>query len=191
MSTESSRNLIDELDALFGKAAAVPSKKKPGGKGKQNRPTAAAAPAPRDPRYWEPEAVVLYTSSWRCTCGNTGDCSPFLAVRERCGRALRHRSLGRRSQFAKLPREIERAEPIIIHDCPSCFGAGDEHLQLQLPFEAADVSELARFIESGLRAAEFAEAITDPWNTSRLTPEARELRLGIILNLQESFNHAE
>lgn len=191
MSTESTSSLIEELDALFGKAAAVPSKKKPTGKGNQNRPSAAVSTPPRDPRYWEPEAVVLYSTSWQCTCGNRGDCAPFLAVRERCGRAVRHRGIQRRGQFANLPREIERAEATIIHDCPSCFSAGDESLQLQLPFEAADVSELARFIESGLRAAEFAEALTDPWNTSRLTPEARELRLGIILNLQESFNHAE
>jgi len=186
MSTKDTPSLIEELDALFGKAAAVPAKKKGPN---QNRSTAAASPTPRDPRYWEPEAVVLYASSWRCTCGETGDCAPFLAVRERCGRALRHRSISRRSQFSNLPREVEHTEPVVIHDCPSCFGARDEHLQLQLPFGTADISELARFIETGLHAAEFAEAITDPWNTSRLTPEARELRLGIILNLQESFNH--
>jgi len=187
MSHSPADSLIAELDALFGKAAPKGVKAKP------TRKPGTPAHKPEQPeRYWLPEAVVLYQSYWHCTCGNHGVCAPVLGVRERQGRAVRIRSISRPTSYARLPREVEVAEPSIINSCPQCFfpspvGTG----QLDLPLGEADVAELALFIESGLRAADFAEALVSPWNTSRLTPEAREARLALILNLQESFNHDE
>jgi hypothetical protein len=186
--TSPADSLIAELDALFGKASPR-AKPKPNGKAKPGTP----AHKPEQPeRYWLPEAVVLYTSSWRCTCGNSGSCAPILGVRERQGRAVRVRSIPRPGMYAQLPREIQQAEPSMLNTCPDCFAASPFGTgQLDLPLGEADVAQLARFIESGFRAAQFADALTDPWNTSRLTPEAREARLALILNLKESFNHDE
>ena len=176
--------LLAELDALFGTTRVkTKAKAKP-----RNPLSPDPRSAPREPRYWQPLAVVLYQTTWKCTCGNFGDCAPQLAVREALGKRIRYRTIHRADQFSNLPREIDTAEPYILNDCPSCFSARQDSKQRLLPFATVEVSELALFIESGLRAAEFAETIVDPWNTKRLTSEARELRLNLTLNLKEQYH---
>lgn len=184
-----SQNLIDELDALFGKSAPRP---KVNGKKPKASQVLRSNPAAEPIRFWQPEAVVLYTSGWRCTCGAEGSCAPQLFVREILGKQSRLRAIRHNLQFSHLPRMVEKADPVVIQDCPDCFTSTPfGHPQQLLPL--GDIGEpLERFvekIEAGLFAAEIAEAIGNRRMTTReyhtLSIDVREIRQHLIAKSEE------
>lgn len=183
------QSLIDELDALFGAKAL---RLKPNGKKLKTSQVLRSNPAAEPIRFWQPEAVVLYTSGWRCTCGAEGSCAPQLFVREVLGKQSRLRAIRHNLQFSHLPRWVEKADPAIIHDCPECFQTSPfGHPQLTLPL--GDLGEpLERFvekIEAGLFAAEVAEVISNRRMTAQeyhsLHPDIRELRQSLLTQQEE------
>jgi hypothetical protein len=134
---------IDDLDAFFAKSPAV-------AKAKPTKPKLAPV-APPEPKYWIPEAVVLWESSYQCQCGNTAPATPELFVKERMGRAKRLRAIRSPNQYSNLPRFLEQAEPTLIHTCPACFAGGAEYVECQLPLPfPEDLAEFKRGVTAAI-----------------------------------------
>lgn len=126
---------LEDLDAFFSKSPAV---------AKPKTAKAKSLPvAPPEPKYWIPEAVVLWESSYQCRCGNTAPATPELFVRERLGKVKRLRAIRSPNQFSNLPRYMEQAEPTLIHVCPECFAGASEYCVQQLPLPFPE--DLAEF----------------------------------------------
>lgn len=144
---------IADLDAFFAKPAAKPAAK-PKAKSQAKSPP---APTPAPGRYWIPDAVVLWESSYQCACGNTAPATPELFVRERCGRATRLLSIRSPHQYSLLPRILEQAPPTLIPTCPRCFGGSAEYItqQLTLPFP----EEAHQFRQNLREAVAFADLV--------------------------------
>lgn len=80
---------------------------------------------------WTPVQVVLATWTWKCRCGAEGPATPRLFVREKHGRKLRLRPIGR-NNYALLPHIEEELDPELLCCCPSCFPAELAGKQLPL-----------------------------------------------------------
>jgi len=134
---------IDDLDAFFAKSPAVT-------KPKAAKPKSSPV-APPEPKYWIPEAVVLWESSYQCQCGNCAPATPELFVREHMGRTKRLRAIRSPNQYSNLPRYMEQAEPTLIHTCPACFAGASEYVvqQLPLPFPE-DLEEFKRGVTAAI-----------------------------------------
>jgi hypothetical protein len=143
--TEARVLTLDDLDAFFAKSpAAVP-------KAKATTKALPKAPVkPTLPKFWIPDAVVLWESQYTCACGCTGPATPELFVRERQDRNTRLRAIRSANQYSLLPRFLETAEPSHVTACPACFAGGAEYAaqQLTLPFP----EEIAEFRSSVTKA---------------------------------------
>lgn len=144
---------LDDLDRLF---ATEPKKAKTKVKPK------IPQPAKPEPKYWIPEAVVLWESQWQCSCGCQGPATPQLFVRERMGKALRLRAIENPGQYGLLPRFKEEALPSHVRTCQNCFAGTSEYVtcQLALPFP----EPAAEFKQAVMDAVDFAaelDAILD------------------------------
>jgi hypothetical protein len=124
-------DLIREIDSFLGPAT---SRKRP-------PVTPRAEPLP-EIRYWVPEAVALVTHPWRCKCGATGEGTPALFVREKCGRQVRLVRCSR-TNYSLLPRIELRLDAELLDACPACFSPADESRQLPL-FASEEPAEFKR-----------------------------------------------
>lgn len=143
---------LDDLDRLFATEPKAKAKTK----------AKAPQPAKPEPKYWIPEAVVLWESSWQCSCGCQGPATPQLFVRERQGKALRLRAIASPGQYGLLPRFREEALPTHVRVCPNCYSGASEYVsqQLLLPFPEPE----AEFKQALVDAVDFAaelDAILD------------------------------
>ena len=172
-------SLLAELDALFSNPSSS-SKKKDARKSPRIAPPAVKALPPK--KYWTPTAVVLYTSSWKCTCGNSGKCAPQLMLREHLGESrvrTRLRPIGKLANFNNLPRECCDDEPSLLTVCPECLFAASPTTQLEFPFsydKEAFFAEVLDAVMSGI----YAQIIAEPSNYQKLPEDLRETRTFLI-----------
>jgi hypothetical protein len=106
-------------------------------------------------------------------------------LRERSGRQTRLRAISRAAHYASLPREIERGEPSLIHDCPECFVTSDPFGPEQLSLPLGSVEPLAEFVqavETGLEHGFLAEFACRPENFAEVKndPILSDIRMRYI-----------
>lgn len=114
-----------DLFTPLAKTNKAPASKQP--------PKQATKPLPASqnpPTYWAPQTIVLRISSWKCDCGNCGESTPQVFIRESHNKISRLRAIDRDLQYPNLSREVQTDEPAHLHICPACF---KESLQAQQP----------------------------------------------------------
>lgn len=159
---------IEDIEKWFEQHPGKPANKP------QSKPQAKPTSIEPPEKFWTPEAVILWESSWECNCGCSGPATPQLFVRERMGKFTRLRAISSPNQYALLPRFHEQAPPSQIKSCPHCFAGQAEYTQHQLvlPFP----EELERFKRQVIDAVDWAAVIDSLLEPEEKPPVPRNAR---------------